>query len=70
MTPAGSFALFALVGSITWIFAYLHLPELSGVSLNDVHSSIQGDERESSARYEALDHEDNIETEVPRYVIE
>lgn len=38
VTPAGSFGIFAVIGAVTWLFARLYLPEMSGVSLNDVHS--------------------------------
>ena len=84
VTPAGSFGLFALVGILTWAFAYYHLPELSGVSLNDVHSALantrtgtgasrQGQYRplrgEDSNRQEGQSDEEE-EDQPPRHVIE
>lgn len=40
ITPQGSFWLYTIVGALTWIFAYTYLPELKGVSINDVQAAL------------------------------
>lgn len=62
VTPAGSFGMFAGVGALTWLFAYFQLPELSGVSLNDVQSAFGEGERsgsQSNAGYTAVGGQEN-----------
>lgn len=71
ITPAGSFGLFAGIGTLTWLFAYFQLPELSGVSLNDVHSAMSGVAQENNRGYTDIQNrgEENEEQD-PHYVIE
>ncbi|UZJ57439.1 hypothetical protein CBS101457_006759 [Exobasidium rhododendri] len=63
VTPAGSFGIFAGVGALTWIFAYYQLPELSGVSLNDVQSAFggEGNSGQGAAEYFAVSGQDDEE---------
>lgn len=42
ITPAGCFWFYSCVGAITWLFAYTQLPELAGVSINDVQAALEG----------------------------
>lgn len=42
ITPQGSFWLYSGVGALTWLFAYTQLPELMGVSINDVEAALEG----------------------------
>lgn len=61
VTPAGSFGLFAGVGAATWLFAYLQLPELSGVSINDVQSAMGGSSYPNTrAGYTAVPRQVNV----------
>ncbi|SPO35350.1 related to myo-inositol transporter [Pseudozyma flocculosa] len=39
ITPAGSFALYALVAAASWYFTWTRLPDMKGVSLSDVQHS-------------------------------
>lgn len=64
ITPAGSFGMFAVVGALTWLFAYVQLPELSGVSLNDVDSAIHGSSQtNNNAGYTGVRGDDEDEQE-------
>ena len=44
ITPQGSFWLYTIVGALTWIFAYTYLPELKGISINDVQAALDSDD--------------------------
>lgn len=44
ITPQGSFWLYAIVGALTWTFAYTYLPELKGISINDVQAALDSDD--------------------------
>lgn len=40
ITPEGSFWLYSVIAVLTWLFAYFMLPEMTNVSLNDVHAAL------------------------------
>ncbi|KDN39621.1 general substrate transporter [Tilletiaria anomala UBC 951] len=54
ITAAGSFWLFSAIAVLAWIFTYFRLPELSGVSINDVSEAFGEREERSRGAYIAV----------------
>ncbi|PWN35820.1 general substrate transporter [Meira miltonrushii] len=68
ITPQGSFWLYTVVGALTWTFAYTYLPELKGISINDVQAALDSDDpfrSQDGARgdYAALNRQDDRDEE-------
>lgn len=42
ISPQGCFWFYSIVGAITYTFAYIYLPELAGISINDIQTALQG----------------------------
>lgn len=46
VTASGSFWIYTAMALLAWIFTYLRLPELNGLSINDVHRAFGSDSDE------------------------
>lgn len=59
ITAAGSFWLYSAITVLAWIFTYLLLPELTGVSINDVAEAFDEDGEQSRGAYSAVHTQDD-----------
>ena len=51
ISAAGSFWLYAFITAAACVFTYFRLPELSGMSINDVARAFNEDEQQSRGTY-------------------
>lgn len=61
ISPQGCFWLYSAVGVVTFVFAYTQLPELAGMSINDVQAALEG------SLHASTEAQDRAYTALPRH---